>query len=100
MVSTSSFAMSGGGLEVDRRALAVVALFEIVADPLVLVQAGKSGSLDGADMDKGVGAARIVRDEAVAAVVIEEFDGACGHGAFLDCIDMSAGRVVRVSHEA
>jgi hypothetical protein len=35
-------------------------------------------------MDEGVRASGIVGDEAVAAIVIEEFDGACGHGAFLD----------------
>src|SRR5688500_5603158 len=58
-------------LEVDGGGLAVRAGLEIVADPLVLVQPGKAGGLNRADVDEGVVAARIVGDEAVAAIVIE-----------------------------
>src|SRR5688572_8871766 len=82
IVSTSSFAMSGG-LEVDGRGLAVGALLEVVADALVLVEAGQAGGFDRADMDEGVRAAAVVGDEAVAAVVIEEFDGADSHDRVL-----------------
>src|SRR5687767_10609886 len=83
MVRTSSFAKRSGRLQIDGRRLAVRAGLEVVADPLVLVQPGKAGGLDRGDVDESVVAAGFVGDEAVAAIVIEELDGADSHDRFL-----------------
>src|SRR5947199_10852581 len=81
---SSSLVMPLGSVgQVDRRALAVLAGLELVAELLAFLERAEPGPLDGGDVDEGVGAARIVGDEAVAAIGIEEFYGACGHvGSF------------------
>ena len=51
----------------------MLAGLELVAELLAFLEPGHAGALDGADVDEGVLAAFLVGDEAVAAVVIEEF---------------------------
>src|ERR1043166_2951405 len=82
-ISSSLGTPSGSVGEVDRGGLAVLAGLELVADLLLFAQRAEARLLDGADVDEGVRAAGVVGDEAVAAVGIEEFDGAGGHDPLL-----------------
>src|SRR5207237_9055163 len=68
-------------LQVDRAGAAALVGLELVGDALVLVEAVHPGLLDRADMDEGVLAAILGRDEAVALLGVEKFDLADGHDA-------------------
>jgi hypothetical protein len=72
-----------GRLKVYGGLLAATIGFDLVAEPLVLVERGHAGAFDGADMDKAVAAAVFRRNEAIALVGVEEFDGADWHECFL-----------------
>src|SRR5690242_11054638 len=52
---------------------------EIEAQLLALVQLAEAGALDGSDVDEGVLAAVILRDEAEAPLGVEPFDGSRCH---------------------
>ena len=71
------------GLEVDGAGLAARVGLEVVADPLVLVERGQAGALDGADMDERVLAAVLGRNETETLLGIEEFYFTGDHGMFL-----------------
>lgn len=63
-----------------RRALAAIAAgFKLVRHFLVVCQAGQARTLDGADVDENVLAARFRCDEAEAFCGVEPFHGAIGH---------------------
>src|SRR6185503_12623347 len=78
-------------LQVHCRHLAATVFLEVEADALVLAKRAHSRALDRADVDEGVIAAAVRRDEAVAFVFVEEFNGAVGHSDFLLWRDRSAG---------
>src|SRR5687767_9670824 len=71
------------GLEVDGAGLAALVGLEVVADPLVLVERGQAGALDGADMDERVLAAVLGRNETETLLGIEELYFTGDHGMFL-----------------
>src|SRR5213592_2471220 len=79
-VMRSSLAIRSGSLEIDRRFLATLVGFDLVADALVLRERAHAGAFYGADMNKAVLPAVVRRDEAEALVIIEEFYGAYWHG--------------------
>src|SRR5208283_5626921 len=72
-------AVGSDGLQVLRRELALLALLDLVADLLTLVQVADPRPLDGGDMHEDVLRAVIRLDEAVALLGVEPFDGACRH---------------------
>src|SRR3954465_4157580 len=63
---------SSGALDVDRAGPAALIGLELVGDAVVLFQRVQAGLLDRADMDEGILAAILGRDEAVALLGIEE----------------------------
>ena len=71
-----------GGLEVHGRHLAAAVLLKLVVHPLVLAQRAQPRALDRADVDEGVIAAAVRRDEAVALALVEEFHRSGGHFTF------------------
>src|SRR6478735_4258143 len=68
-----------GVLQVDGAGLAALVLLEIVGHALLLIERAHAGLLDRADVNEGVVAAALGRDEAEALVGIEEFYGADRH---------------------
>ena len=65
-------------LEIFRRALAVLAANQLVADALAVTQAIQPGALDGRNVHEGVGAAIVGLDEAIALGGVEPFNGTGG----------------------
>src|SRR5438309_11936856 len=68
-----------GRLEIDRAGLAAAVGLELVRNALVAIERAHAGLLDGGDVDERVGPAALGRDEAIALVGVEEFDGAGDH---------------------
>lgn len=62
--------------QVDRRVLASSIDLDVELNLVALVQAGKAGTLNGADVHECIGLAVITRDEAEALHRVEELDGA------------------------
>jgi hypothetical protein len=71
------------GLKVDRRAFAVAAGFEVVADFLPFKQAPHAGPLDRRHVDKYVTAAVVRLDEPVALLPVEPFYRSGSHSSSL-----------------
>src|SRR5690606_33600615 len=68
-------------LEVHRSHLAATILLQFIADALILVQRDHAGAFNGRDVNEGVAAAIVRRNEAIALVSVEELDGAVdAHG--------------------
>ena len=68
-----------GRFEVYSRLLATTVGFDLVAQTLFLVQRRHASAFYRGDMDEAVIAAVFGRNEAIAFVGVEEFDGADGH---------------------
>ena len=71
------------GLEIDGRRLAPAISLELVRDALILIEGAHARPLDGRDVDERVAAAIFRRDEAIALVIIEKFDGSGDHMGIL-----------------
>ena len=79
-------AAEGGGsgvCELDRAGLAALVGLQLVGDALVLDEAVHAGLLDRADMDEGVVAAVLGRDEAKAFLALKNLTLPMGMGVFL-----------------
>jgi len=74
------FFRHSGDYEIHGRLLAALVSLDLIIEALILIERGKPGALDGADVDEAVRSAGIRRNEAIAFGGIEEFDGACWHG--------------------
>src|SRR5580704_13753615 len=61
-------------LQVDGRSLALLALLELVAELLALIEIAHPGPLDRRDMHEHIGAAGLRLDEAEALLGVEPFD--------------------------
>ena len=59
------------GLEIDRRGLALLAAFELIADLLAFDQVAQPRTLDGGDMDEHVLRAVFGLDESIALLRIK-----------------------------
>src|SRR5271169_6236563 len=69
------------GLEIDRRGLALLAAFELIADPLAFDQVAQLRTLDGGDMDEHVLRAVFGLDESIALLRIKPLHGTNNHRA-------------------
>src|SRR5580658_4301822 len=72
-------AAGSDSLQVLRRKLALLALLDLVADLLALVQVADPRPLDRGDVHEDILRPVIRLDEAVALLGVEPFDGACRH---------------------
>jgi len=64
--------------QIDRGRLAATIDLDFEFDLVAFVEAGQTGTLDGADVHEGVGLAVLTRDEAEALGRVEELHGAVG----------------------
>ncbi len=71
---------SSGRLQIGRGGLAAAAVgLDVERQLLALDQRAHAGALDGGDVHEDVGAARILHDEALAFLGVEELDGTLSH---------------------
>ena len=66
-------------LQVHRTGLATLVILKLVGEALLFLERAHSGCFDSTDVDEGIVASSVIRDEAVAFVVVEEFHCADGH---------------------
>jgi hypothetical protein len=69
------------GMQVDRRGFALLAAFELIADPLTLNQMAQPRTLDSGDMDEHVLRAVFGLDEAIAFLRIKPLHSTGNHRA-------------------